>query len=68
MKTRPISIAARLEQVLDLYSPMVEREDGTFERDPEFGLIDRDDFIRLLDFPDIMQPGQAPASGTESEK
>lgn len=45
-------MAARLEQLLDLYSPMVEREDGTMERDPAFGVISKEDFLKLLNMPD----------------
>ena len=55
--TRPKSLlstspAARLEQLLDLYSPMVEREDGTIERDPAHGFISKADFLKLLEIPD----------------
>lgn len=57
MKTFPTPLlakspGARLEQLLDLYAPMVEREDGTRERDPSLGVISREDFVRLLDMPE----------------
>lgn len=45
------SMAARLERLLDLFAPMTEQPDGTIMRDPEHGLITREDFIRLLDAP-----------------
>jgi hypothetical protein len=37
--------------LLDMYAPLVERDDGTLERDPEAGIIGKDDFLRLLSEP-----------------
>lgn len=44
-------MAARFERLCDLYAPMTEQPDGTMKRDPEFGIISKEDFIRFLDMP-----------------
>lgn len=44
-----MSIAARLEMLFDLYAPMVEHDDGETYRDPAYGFISREDFLRLAD-------------------
>lgn len=49
IETFPKTVAGRFEWLLDLYMPVVERKDGTLERDPAFGLISREDFMRLLE-------------------
>lgn len=49
------SLAARLEQLHDLYAPYVEQPDGTRRRDPAYGVISQADFMRLMDFPDVEQ-------------
>ena len=43
------SLAARLEMLLDLYAPTVEVKAGVFVRDPEQGILTRDEFLRLLE-------------------
>ena len=49
--TIPKTPAAWLSFLEDLYAPMVEREDGTWERDPAYGIISLDELLRLLDDP-----------------
>ena len=45
------SAAVRFERLLDLYAPMTEQPDGSLLRDPNAGVISREDFVRLLDEP-----------------
>lgn len=49
----PRTPAGRLEFLNDLYAPMVERDNGTMERDPSLGVISREQVARLMDLPDI---------------
>ena len=49
----PETLAGRLEFLLDLYAPLVEQDDGSLERDPEQGVISKDDFVRLLEVPEV---------------
>ena len=51
IQQREGSLAARFERLLDLYAPMTEQPDGSTMRDPEAGVISREDFIRLMDAP-----------------
>lgn len=43
--------AVRLEQIMDLYAPWTEHEDGTVQRDPRHGIISQEEAQRLLDLP-----------------
>jgi hypothetical protein len=45
------SIAARFERLLDLYAPLTPLSDGTMVRDPNMGIISKEQFIELLDTP-----------------
>jgi hypothetical protein len=45
----PQTPAGRLEFLLDLYAPLVEQEDGSLERDPEYGLIDEEQLVRMTE-------------------
>lgn len=47
----PSTLAGRFEHVMNLYAPMTEHEDGTIWADPAYGLISREDALRLLDEP-----------------
>lgn len=54
--TFPKTPAARMELLTDLYAPLVEDEDGFWFRDPECGVITREQFIRLLTMPVDEEP------------
>ncbi len=58
-------LAAQFELLQDLYAPMVEQPDGTCRRDPDYGLISQEDFMRLMDFPDV-QDGSDSGGSTSS--
>jgi hypothetical protein len=44
----PQTPAGRLEMVISLYAPLIEREDGTTYREPRLGLISREQFLRCM--------------------
>lgn len=52
------SLAARLERLLDLYAPLTPLADGTMVRDPDMGIITKEQFIELLDTP--LRHGEEP--------
>lgn len=57
--------AARFEQLHDLYAPLTMNEAGEMVRDPANGLISRDEFLRMLDAPDVPIPGSTSAKDTD---
>lgn len=54
-RPKPTGMAAKWEQLQDLFAPYVEQPDGTLKRDPEAGVISQEDAFRLMDFPDLLK-------------